>query len=115
MKNVSTLNALPRKKVGTNSAKKVREKDQIPAIIYGDGVLSNSALTPTFVIFLTLHCKTKSLLGIATKHSYTTLNFNLSEIIVGMDIVIICILLTLIYPSSMHLPSFNFNIFKINE
>ncbi|MAI02836.1 MAG: 50S ribosomal protein L25/general stress protein Ctc [Rickettsiales bacterium] len=38
MKNVSTLNALPRKKVGTNSAKKVREKDQIPAIIYGDGI-----------------------------------------------------------------------------
>ena len=32
MKNVSTLNALPRKKVGTNSAKKVREKDQIPVL-----------------------------------------------------------------------------------
>ena len=38
MKNVNILNALSRKSVGTNSSKKVRQTNQIPAIIYGDGI-----------------------------------------------------------------------------
>ena len=38
MKNVNILNALSRKSVGTNSSKKVRQANQIPAIIYGDGI-----------------------------------------------------------------------------
>ena len=38
MKNVNILNALSRKSVGTNSSKKVRLANQIPAIIYGDGI-----------------------------------------------------------------------------
>ena len=33
MKNVNILNALSRKSVGTNSSKKVRQANQIPAII----------------------------------------------------------------------------------
>ena len=38
MKNVNILNALSRKSVGTNSSKKVRHVNQIPAIIYGEGI-----------------------------------------------------------------------------
>ena len=38
MKNVNSLNALYRKSVGTNSSKKIRQANQIPAIIYGDGI-----------------------------------------------------------------------------
>jgi large subunit ribosomal protein L25 len=38
MKNVNILNGFSRKSVGTNSSKKVRKADQIPAIIYGDGI-----------------------------------------------------------------------------
>tara|TARA_B100000131_G_C17930883_1_gene538269 strand:- start:109 stop:798 length:690 start_codon:yes stop_codon:yes gene_type:complete len=37
MKDISILNAFSRKTVGTNSSKKVREENKIPAIIYGDG------------------------------------------------------------------------------
>ncbi len=37
MKDISILNAFSRKIVGTNSSKKVREENKIPAIIYGDG------------------------------------------------------------------------------
>ncbi len=38
MKHVNILNAFSRKTVGTNSSKKVRQANQIPAIIYGDGI-----------------------------------------------------------------------------
>ena len=38
MSNVNTLSAFSRKSVGTNSSKKVRKDNQIPAIIYGDGL-----------------------------------------------------------------------------
>tara|TARA_E500000178_G_C16949823_1_gene720676 strand:+ start:300 stop:971 length:672 start_codon:yes stop_codon:yes gene_type:complete len=37
MKEISVLNALERKKVGSNSTKKIRKDQKIPAIIYGDG------------------------------------------------------------------------------
>ena len=37
MKEISILNAFSRETVGSNSSKKVRGKDKIPAIIYGDG------------------------------------------------------------------------------
>lgn len=37
MSNIDTLNASLREKVGTNSTKKVRLANKIPAIIYGDG------------------------------------------------------------------------------
>ena len=37
MKDISILNAFSRETVGTNSSKKVREENKIPAIIYGDG------------------------------------------------------------------------------
>ena len=37
MKEINVLNALERKKVGSNSSKKVRQEDKVPAIIYGDG------------------------------------------------------------------------------
>ena len=37
MKDISILNAFSRESVGSNSSKKVREENKIPAIIYGDG------------------------------------------------------------------------------
>ena len=37
MKEISVLNALERKKVGSNSTKKIGKDQKIPAIIYGDG------------------------------------------------------------------------------
>ena len=37
MSSIDTLSASLREKVGTNSAKKVRIANKIPAIIYGDG------------------------------------------------------------------------------
>ena len=37
MSNINILNVTSRKKVGTNSSKKIRNEKQIPAIIYGDG------------------------------------------------------------------------------
>ena len=37
MKDISVLNAFSREKIGTNSSKKVRQNNKIPAIIYGDG------------------------------------------------------------------------------
>ncbi len=37
MKDISVLNAFSREKIGTNSTKKVRQENKIPAIIYGDG------------------------------------------------------------------------------
>ncbi len=37
MREVSILNAISRKNSGTNSSKKIRKDDKIPAIIYGDG------------------------------------------------------------------------------
>ena len=37
MSSIDTLSASLREKVGTNSAKKVRISNKIPAIIYGDG------------------------------------------------------------------------------
>ncbi len=37
MSSINTLNASLREKVGTNSAKKVRIANKIPAIVYGDG------------------------------------------------------------------------------
>lgn len=37
MKDINVLSAFERKKVGSNSSKKVRNQDRIPAIIYGDG------------------------------------------------------------------------------
>ena len=37
MKEISVLNALERKKVGSNSTKRIRKDQKIPAIIYGDG------------------------------------------------------------------------------
>ena len=37
MNSIDTLNASLREKVGTNSAKKVRIANKIPAIVYGDG------------------------------------------------------------------------------
>ena len=38
MKNVNTLNALSRKTVGSNSSRKVKNSEKIPAIIYGNGL-----------------------------------------------------------------------------
>lgn len=37
MKDISILNAFSRETVGSNSSKKIREENKIPAIIYGDG------------------------------------------------------------------------------
>ena len=37
MSSIDTLNASLREKVGTNSAKKYRFAEKIPAIVYGDG------------------------------------------------------------------------------
>ena len=37
MKEINVLNALERKKVGSNSTRKVRQEAKVPAIIYGDG------------------------------------------------------------------------------
>ncbi|MBJ57420.1 MAG: 50S ribosomal protein L25/general stress protein Ctc [Rickettsiales bacterium] len=37
MKEINVLNALERKKVGSNSTRKVRQESKVPAIIYGDG------------------------------------------------------------------------------
>jgi large subunit ribosomal protein L25 len=37
MSNINILNASTREKVGTNSAKKIRFANKVPAIIYGDG------------------------------------------------------------------------------
>ena len=37
MKEISILNAFSRETVGSNSSKKVRGDNKIPAIIYGDG------------------------------------------------------------------------------
>ena len=37
MKEVSTLNAFVREKIGSNGSKKIRQESKIPAIIYGDG------------------------------------------------------------------------------
>ena len=37
MKEVSTLNAVLREKIGSNGSKKIRQESKIPAIIYGDG------------------------------------------------------------------------------
>ena len=37
MKDISTLNAFNREKIGSNGSKKVRQNEKIPAIVYGDG------------------------------------------------------------------------------
>jgi len=37
VKDINILSAFERKKVGSNSSKKVRKDDKVPAIIYGDG------------------------------------------------------------------------------
>ena len=37
MKDIITLNAFNREKIGSNGSKKVRQNEKIPAIVYGDG------------------------------------------------------------------------------